>query len=75
MLTDELRGLTADLIDQAVGNTDHPARAVSILLSAAATILQRSFGEEAAIEMMQQALDEAGAEWRRRLEHRSRLTN
>jgi len=64
-MTQEHQALAADLLNQAVCNTDHPARAVSILMSAAVTILQRHFGEDAAIELMQQGLDETGAAWRR----------
>jgi hypothetical protein len=61
----EHRQLAQDLLQRAVDGTDEPARAASLLVSAAATILQRHFGVEAAIELMQQGLDEAGAAWRR----------
>lgn len=64
-MTDNERALARDLLERAVMQTDHPAKAVSALVSAAATILQRSFGEETAIELLQQALDETGAAWRR----------
>jgi hypothetical protein len=52
------------LIAQALDATEHPDKAVSILMSAAMTILQRRFGAEAAIEHMTLALDTAGASLR-----------
>ena len=63
-MTDEHQALAADLLQRAVDGTDEPARAASLLISAAASILQRHFGEEAAIESIQSGLDSAGAAWR-----------
>lgn len=63
MLKDHLT-LTANLLERALDATDEPAQAASVLVSAAATILQRAFGEEAAIELLQTGLDAAGAAWR-----------
>lgn len=57
--------IAKDLLQRALDRTDEPARAASVLMSAAAAILQRHFGEETAIELMQHGLDTAGAEWRR----------
>lgn len=56
--------LAAALCRDALDGADHPADAVSALMSAAATILQRSFGEEGALALMTQALDTTGASWR-----------
>lgn len=64
-MTNEDRTLGLDLIQRALDGTDEPAAAVSVLMSSAATILQRTFGGEVAVDLMQHALDEAGAEWRR----------
>ena len=64
-MTDEHKALAAELLQTALDNTEHPARAVSLLMSAASTILQRHFGEEGALALMTQALDTTGAEWRR----------
>jgi hypothetical protein len=63
-MTPEHAVLAVDLLQRAVDGTDDPARAVSVLMSSAMTILQRHYGAEPAIELMQQALDSAGAEWR-----------
>ena len=63
-MTDEHQTLAVDLLQRAVDGTDDPARAASILMSAAASILQRHFGEEAAVELLQHGLDTAGAAWR-----------
>lgn len=63
-MTDEHQTLAADLLQRAVDGTDEPARAASLLISAAATVLQRHFGEERAIELLHHGLDVAGAEWR-----------
>ena len=64
-MTAEHKALAAELLQTALDHTEHPARAVSLLISAAATILQRQFGEEGALALMTQALDTTGAEWRR----------
>ena len=69
MMTDEHQALATELLQRALDGTEEPARAVSILMSAAATILQRTFSEEAAIELMVQALDTAGAAWRQARAH------
>lgn len=68
-MTNDHQTLAAELLDRAVHETEHPARAVSVLMTAAATILQRHFGEEAAMELMHEALDRAGADWRRAHAH------
>ena len=68
-MTDEHQTIAHDLLHQALDATDEPARAVSVLLSAAVTILERSFGREAAIELATGALDRAGAEVRRVAAH------
>ena len=65
-MTDEHKQLIAELLQTALDNTDHPARAVSLLMSAAGTILHRSFGADGAVDLMQQGLDNLGAELRRR---------
>ena len=64
-MTSEHQSLSVDLLQRALDGTDEPARAASVLISSAATILQRIYGEEAAIELMQSGLDAAGAAWRR----------
>ncbi|MDR3388798.1 MAG: hypothetical protein P4L92_17260 [Rudaea sp.] len=56
--------LSTTLCRDALDGADHPADAVSALMSAAATILRRSFGEEGALALMTQALDTTGVAWR-----------
>ena len=63
-MTDEERGLSQGLRERALCLTDHPHKAVSILMSAAMSILQVEFGAEAAVEHMARALDVAGADIR-----------
>lgn len=60
-MTDEQQALSNDLLQRALDGTDHPDRAVSALMTAGMTILQRRFGAEKAIEHMTAALDAAGA--------------
>lgn len=60
-MTDDERGAADRLLLLALDATDHPDKAVSILMTAAMTILQRRFGAELAIEHMTEALDRAGA--------------
>lgn len=64
-MTNEHQALAADLLQRAVDGTEEPARAASLLVTAAVTILQRHYGEERAIELLHHGLDTAGAEWRR----------
>lgn len=64
-MTNEHQALAVDLLQQALDHTDSSARAVSVLMSAAGTILQRSFGDAAAIDLLQQGLDNLGADVRR----------
>ena len=64
-MTQDHRALAADLLQMALDNTEHPHRAASVLVSAAATILQRLHGEEGALALLTQGLDATGAEWRR----------
>lgn len=66
-LTDEHKALAVDLLEMAINNTEHPARAVSILMSAAATILGRHFAPSDALDLMTQALDMTGAQLRREM--------
>jgi len=63
-MTNEHQALAADLLQRAVDGTDEPSRAASLLVTAAATILQRHFGQERAIEMLHHGLDVAGADLR-----------
>jgi len=65
MMTQEHLTLAQRLCDQAVCETDEPARAVSVLMTAAASILERHFGPVHAIELMQHGLDNTAAELRR----------
>lgn len=65
MMIPEHLNLAQRLCEQAVGETDEPARAVSVLMTAAASILERHFGPVRAIELMQLGLDSTAAEWRR----------
>lgn len=60
-MTDDDRAAADDLLNRALDATDHPDKAVSILMTAGMTILQRRFGAEQAIEHMTRALDAAGA--------------
>lgn len=64
-MTNEHESLGVQLLQRALDGADDPASAASVLMSSAATILQRTFGEEAAIELLQLGLDTAGAAWRR----------
>jgi len=61
---DEHHKLGAELLQRALDGTDHPGHAASVLVSAAATILERLYGHEVAIETLHHALDRAGAAWR-----------
>jgi hypothetical protein len=56
--------LSARLLQEAVDHAEHPAEAVSALMSAAATILMRTFGEEGAISLLTMSLDETAGTWR-----------
>lgn len=60
-MTDEHQTLASDLLTRALDHTDHPDKAVSLLMTAGMTILQRRYGAEKAIEHMTAALDVAGA--------------
>lgn len=60
-MTDEERTASQYLREQALALTDHPDKAVSILMTAAMAILQARFGAEQAIDHMTRALDVAGA--------------
>lgn len=64
-MTDQHKELAAELLQKALDNTEHPHRAASLLVSAAATILQRLHGEEGALALLTQGLDATGAERRR----------
>lgn len=68
-MTDDNRALASDLLQRALDDTDHPLRAVSVLMSGAATILQRLVGDEAAIDLMTASLDEIGANLRQARAH------
>lgn len=61
----EEQAVADDLLTRALDSTDHPDKAVSMLMTAGMTILQRRFGAERAIEYMTAALDVAGADVRR----------
>lgn len=56
----EEQAVADDLLTRALDSTDHPDKAVSLLMTAGMTILQRRFGAEQAIEYMTAALDVAG---------------
>lgn len=60
-MTDEDRKHADHLKQQALCLTDHPEKAVSLLMTGAMTILQQRYGAEKAIEHMTSALDVAGA--------------
>ena len=60
-MTDEETKVANDLAQHALDGTDHPDKAVSLLMTAGMTILQRRFGAERAIEYMSFALDKSGA--------------
>jgi hypothetical protein len=62
----ETTTLAKRLQREAVDQAEHPAEAVSALVSAAASILQPTFGEEGTLAMLTQALDATGALWRAR---------
>ncbi len=47
----------------AVDATEHPAEAVAGLMRAAATILQRTFGDDGAAQLMRSMMNEAFATW------------
>lgn len=64
-MTDEERAAAQHLREQALALTDHPDKAVSILMTAAMSILQVRFGAEKAVEHMTAALDVAGGDVRR----------
>lgn len=64
-MTDDDRKAADQLLQQALDATDHPDKAVSLLMTAGMTILQRRYGAERAIENMTLALDVAGASIRR----------
>ncbi|MGK2910330.1 MAG: hypothetical protein ACSLE1_11120 [Sphingobium sp.] len=68
-MTDDNRVLATNLLQRALDETDHPLRAVSVLMSGAATILQRLVGDEAAIDLMTASLDEIGAQMRHARAH------
>jgi len=55
------RKLSERLLTEALDHSDHPIEAVSALMSAAATILERQCGRERALDLMTQALDTTGA--------------
>lgn len=61
----EKEKLTADLISTAICGTDHPAAAVTLLMSAAALILAQQFGEDAASALMMDIVGAARTEWSR----------
>lgn len=63
-MTNDEKSLALTLLQDAIDNTDHPATAVSVLMSAAASILERHFGAAQSVDLMTQALDEAGARLR-----------
>lgn len=63
-MTDDERATADDLLTRALDATDHPDKAVSLLMTAGMTILQRRYGAEKAIEHMTVALDMAGAKVR-----------
>ncbi|WCT73793.1 hypothetical protein PQ455_00740 [Sphingomonas naphthae] len=52
------------LLQTAVCHTEHPGEAVSALMRAAAEILQRSFGQDVAIELLSEIVAEATDHWR-----------
>lgn len=60
-MTDEHEVIATDLLQRALDATDHPDKAVSLLMTAGMTILQRRYGAEKAVEHMTAALDVAGA--------------
>lgn len=60
-MTDEERATADDLLTRALDATEHPDKAVSLLMTAGMTILQRRYGAERAVEHMTAALDAAGA--------------
>lgn len=64
-MTDDDQRTADDLLQRALCATDHPDKAVSLLMTAGMTILQRRYGAENAIEHMTAALDVAGANIRR----------
>ncbi|WP_300115199.1 hypothetical protein [Sphingobium sp.] len=64
-MTDEERTASQHLREQALALTDHPDKAVSVLMTAAMAILQARFGAERSVEVMTAALDVAGGEVRR----------
>lgn len=64
-MTDDERATADDLLTRALDATEHPDKAVSLLMTAGMTILQRRYGAERALEHMMAALDVAGAEMRK----------
>ena len=59
----EHHGLHNALMRAAICGTDHPANAVTTLMSAAATILSQQFGEDEAGTLMMSMVSEARTEW------------
>ncbi|MEZ0495980.1 hypothetical protein [Sphingomonas sp. IW22] len=55
--------LAHDLALIAVDATEHPADAVTGLMRAAATILQRTFGDDGAAQLMRLMMNETFATW------------
>lgn len=68
-MTDDNRALANKLVQRALDQTDHPLHAVSVLMSGAATIMQRLVGDEAAIDLLAASLDEIGAQIRQARAH------
>lgn len=60
-MTDEERVVCDDILQRALCLTDHPDKAVSLMMTGAMTVLQRRYGAELAIEHMTRSLDVAGA--------------
>lgn len=65
-MTPDDKTLGNELITFALDRVDNPTNAAGALMSAAATILERSFGQARALDMMTMALDVTGAELRAR---------
>lgn len=61
----EKEKLVATLINSAICGTDHPARAATLLMSAAASILAQQFGEDEAGALMLTVMETARADWTR----------
>lgn len=63
-MTNEREALTDRMMMTALAETDDPSAAATVLMSAAARILQERFGEEIALAALSASVDSATTAWR-----------